>query len=426
MDTVPQTPEGWIAALTPDADLPQRHLWLVGVIGWLRGPKPDVPASLRRLDQLLDAADAQPDWPQRWGPWWRQFRHEVDVAPLLADVGFASKPVFLTELGHRLRRKLLPASPVTSDITELFGLLFDDPLDARWLRAIPARQLERLARWLAAPAPMGANAEGEEEPAPSPDQVWLDALSFCVGQISAAGFAPELRVRMSAQARAGRTFHNLPVAMQGFREALQVHGALSDEAEAAAQPLRRLLDESRHAAYTVYTHLEDQGISVGVVFRVRQLRERVLRAKALLEVLLSPERPRATAQLLAQLVQVGREGHSIRALVATSTQLTAARVAERSAETGEHYITRTPAEYRAMVGKAAGGGAVMAFTTLVKFGLYALALSAFWGGFLAGVNYALSFVLIQLLHFTVATKQPAMTAPAMAAKLKELDSDSAV
>jgi site-specific recombinase len=42
------------------------------------------------------------------------------------------------------------------------------------------------------------------------------------------------------------------------------------------------------------------------------------------------------------------------------------------------------------------------------------------------VNYALSFVLIQLLHFTVATKQPAMTAPAMAAKLKELDSDSAV
>ncbi|MEO8015982.1 MAG: recombinase, partial [Polaromonas sp.] len=31
--------------------------------------------------------------------------------------------------------------------------------------------------------------------------------------------------------------------------------------------------------------------------------------------------------------------------------------------------------------------------------------------------------LIQLLHFTLATKQPAMTAPAMAAKLKDIDSD---
>ena len=51
----------------------------------------------------------------------------------------------------------------------------------------------------------------------------------------------------------------------------------------------------------------------------------------------------------------------------------------------------------------------MAFTTMAKFGLYALALSAFWG-FWAGMNYAVSFVLIQLLHFTVATKQPAMTA----------------
>ena len=33
---------------------------------------------------------------------------------------------------------------------------------------------------------------------------------------------------------------------------------------------------------------------------------------------------------------------------------------------------------------------------------------------------AASFVLIQLLHCTLATKQPAMTAPALAAKLKEI------
>ena len=123
---------------------------------------------------------------------------------------------------------------------------------------------------------------------------------------------------------------------------------------------------------------------------------------------------------------VGRERRSLRALIAANSSLLAAKVAERSAETGEHYITRTAAEYRAMVGKAAGGGLVMAFTTLMKFGLAALALSAFWSGFWAGMNYAVSFVLVQLLHFTVATKQPAMTAPAMAAKLKDLRTDEAV
>jgi site-specific recombinase len=98
-------------------------------------------------------------------------------------------------------------------------------------------------------------------------------------------------------------------------------------------------------------------------------------------------------------------------------------VAERSAETGEHYITRTRAEWLDMLWRACGGGLVIAGTTLAKFALAAVAFSAFWGGFWAGINYAASFVLIQLLHWTVATKQPAMTAPAMAARLHggELD-----
>lgn len=79
-----------------------------------------------------------------------------------------------------------------------------------------------------------------------------------------------------------------------------------------------------------------------------------------------------------------------------------------------------------MLRQAAGGGAVMSLTTLVKFIVLSVGFSAFWGGFFAGMNYALSFVLVQLLHWTVATKQPAMTAPAMAAKLKNLNHPGAV
>jgi len=426
------TPDARLQALLDgldaDAPLPQRHLWLIGLLGWLRGPQSDVPGTLRRLEALLEAAEASPAWVAHWRRWWARFREEVAVAPLLADFGFASKSVFLTELGHRLRRKLLPASPVTTDLAELFGLLFADPLDARWLRAVPERLLLRVAALL---EPLPDPEDPATTPAPSVpaaawDQTLLDALTFCVGQISAAGFSPELRVRMSPEAQRARTFHDLPVALEAYRQAVLAAGAGSDAARAQEARLRRQLDECRHAAYTVYAHLEEHGISVGIVFRLRQLRERVMRAKTLLDCLASPQRPRATAQLLAQLVQVGRESTSIRALVATSTQLTAARVAERSAETGEHYITRTWAEYRAMLWRAAGGGAVLGFTTWFKFLLGGLALSAFWGGLAAGLNYAAAFVLIQLLHFTVATKQPAVTAPAMVAKLKDLQSRESV
>ena len=60
------------------------------------------------------------------------------------------------------------------------------------------------------------------------------------------------------------------------------------------------------------------------------------------------------------------------------------------------------------------------------FMLTALALSIFWSGLAAGLNYAVVFVLIQLLHWTVATKQPAVTAPAMAARLKDMGRPNAV
>jgi site-specific recombinase len=62
---------------------------------------------------------------------------------------------------------------------------------------------------------------------------------------------------------------------------------------------------------------------------------------------------------------------------------------------------------------------------LAKFAIYGLGLSVLERP-AAGLNYAASFVLVMLLHWTVATKQPAMTAPAMAAKLKDMSAPDAI
>ena len=124
--------------------------------------------------------------------------------------------------------------------------------------------------------------------------------------------------------------------------------------------------------------------------------------------------------MLADLVRLSRARRSVRALLAQQYSLLARKVAERHAATGEHYITRNRDEYMAMLRSAAGGGAVIAGTTFAKFAVAALGLAPFWGGLAAGLNYALSFLVIHLLHWTVATKQPAMTAPALADRLAEV------
>ena len=162
-------------------------------------------------------------------------------------------------------------------------------------------------------------------------------------------------------------------------------------------------------------HLDEHGISVHIVFELEQLHARISRIEALLGVLLSDTPRREVQQLLAELVLQAHDRRSLRSLLAQQYSMLARKVAERHAETGEHYITRTRAEYLNMLRQ--GGGAIIGGTTFAKFAILSLALAPFWAGMGAGLNYALSFLIIQLLHWTVATKQPAMTAPAMAQKL---------
>jgi len=402
--------------LDPNADLAHRHLWLIHLLDWVRAPAPSVELAVDRVRQFVDALEADPAARARMQAWWDRFIETVDLTTLLADFGFAPRTALASELSERLRYKLLPSSPETIDASELFMLALPDAFDALWLNALDAELLGRLRVLVAS-----------HQDGPSYWQrTLLSAITYCAGQILSTGFAPELRLRMSDSARLAQPFHALIHDVENLRVEVMLALRTPDRLLAAEQRLRERLDACRAATATVYSHFESEGISVGLVFRLRQLRERIVRVRRLLDCL-SSERPVAeAAPLLAHLVGVARERRSLRALFSVNSSLLAAKVVERSAETGASYITRNAREYRSMVGRAAGGGMVMAFTTLMKFALAALALSAFWGGLLAGMNYALSFVLIQLLHFTVATKQPAMTAPAMAAKLKELPDQQSV
>ena len=403
--------------LDPHAPLAERHLWLISLCAWIRGKQPSPQAAMGRLQLLLDAIEARPDVQQRLRAWWQVLLSTVDVTTLLADFGFAPRTAFLSELTERLRHKLLPDTPETLDASELFSLALPRAFDAQWLAAIDATQLQRIEQLLRQPAVDGATRW---------QHTVLDAITYCSGQILSTGFAPELRLRMSVAARDARPFHALTRDVEALRSEVLRPDANPAAVDAAAQQLRSSLDACRHAVASVYTHLEENGISVGLVFRLRQLRERVLRIRELLDCLMSTHPSASAVRLLSRLVLVGQERASIRALITSNSSLLAAKVAERSAETGEHYITRDWPQYRSMLRKAAGGGALTGGTTLLKFMIMGLGLSAFWGGFWAGAMYAASFVVIQLLHCTLATKQPAMTAPAMAAKLKDIGTPEAV
>jgi site-specific recombinase len=407
-------------AADASASLPERNLWLVRLLGWLRHaaeplPSQQTPTPLLRLRHLLNVLERNADHRAEVSAVLIRFAREMNTAALLADYGFAPGMGLASEVGQRLRLRLLPGTPATTNLADLFGLLFTDPSDADWLDAIDAATLQRIGALL---------APGEGQPALDWRAPFLDAITYLTSATGSAGFSLRMRERMSPELLTNGPFRLLARAADQLREHVESGDTAALLRE--AQYLRALLDTCRRCALSVHDHLEEHGVSVDLVFEVDQLLQRTHRVEELLICVISPAPAPEVLKLVTGLVRTTDERRSIRALFAHHYSLLARKVAERSAESGEHYITRDRAAYREMLGAAAGGGAVLAGTTFVKFAVMAIGLSAFWAGFAAGINYALSFVLIQLLHFTVATKQPAMTAPAMAQKLGDVASDEAV
>ena len=194
------------AQLDPDAPLAQRHLWLISLLEWVRGDRRSPDAAIQRLSRFLDLVEQQPELKGRLKRWWQVLGETVDASTLLADFGFTSSAAFVSELGNRLRYKLLPGTPETANAGELFALVLPGAFDARWIALLGDKMVGRIAQLLAS-QPMDASTG-----APGLT-LWereiLEAVTYCVSQIRAIGFTPELRTRMSGATSNTQPFHEL-------------------------------------------------------------------------------------------------------------------------------------------------------------------------------------------------------------------------
>ena len=80
-------------------------------------------------------------------------------------------------------------------------------------------------------------------------------------------------------------------------------------------------------------------------------------------------------------------------------------------------MVRTRDEWNKAGKSAMGAGVITAVTAAAKFGVTGMPLSPFMTGIVLAILYSVSFVLLQLFHFSLASKQPANTASALAAAL---------
>lgn len=405
----------------PNAVFEDRLRWLASLTRWISrstvlpsdgSVERTRPGPLARLRYALNVLDRNPEWMGRVARVLRSVIVEVDSLELLCEVGIPREPSFLSEALERLSARILPTNPFRAELGAVLLALFPRARDAAWLEEVDGALLDRFE------ALLHLGVESEES-------VWLqtrldarEALLVLVGDIRAIGLSTPIRRRLGLV-----PFRDLPF----FRLTRLVEEAASaqDAGEAATfeelkVELVGVLGLCDGTAETVFRNLDEHGVSVRVVYLVERMQAQVRRARALVLVA-RPEGASASSvlRLLAHLVREGHQQRRLRALAARNLHLLARNLVSRAAETGEHYIARNRGEYVAMLRSAFGGGVVAALVTWVKLGITALHGPHLAEGVLVSLNYAIGFVAIQLAHFTLATKQPATTAPALAARLRE-------
>lgn len=333
---------------------------------------------------------------------------------LYSESGLLPNTGFFSELHRKLAHRLLPELSDPAELRDCIRLLFHRPSDAIWLSTIPLE--EQLAFWkLLTP------------PSPRMLEQISEACLVLSHRICAMGLEPEL-LRVLPLLKTGRLpFLALHEELAWFTaEALRIEDETSPNEE-DKRHLLVLVDQchdvvrrAHHQATAV------AGTSMSLTFLLTRLEQHLQRLELLVEVLAirvqtvpDSEVVERWSAFLADAVLGELRRNSLRQHFTDLTGQVALLVTENAARTGEHYIAADRKEWWGMLRAAAGAGVIIALLALVKIKGAGLHLPILSQGLLNGLIYGGGFLLVHLLHFTIATKQPAMTAAAIAATVSQ-------
>lgn len=344
---------------------------------------------------------------------------------LYVESGILPNSGFFTETSRRCSHKLLPEAIDPVYLRDTIRLIFNKPGDATWVKHMEG------STWLGLFAALRFEEDEEfaQHTLPYAIGQLLEGLQVLSYHISAIGLDSEL---IHVDPRLEDPDSAFLSQNEAMRDYLAAYAAWWADPELSWPNSTRLLvqlGQCRDVIRRTREHAVQSGTSVRLTFTLERLRQHLDRCEELLELLAAMGQSRTLeavgaplAKLFAHLVAAECRRNNLRHYWRQTVSLLALRVTESAKRTGEHYITSSREEYFALLRSALGAGFIIAFMAAIKTLLGKLELAPLVQGLLYCLNYGLGFVLIHILHFTVATKQPAMTANAIAASIQDAGS----
>lgn len=340
-----------------------------------------------------------------------------NLVPMLTESGVTISRGAGRELYARLKHKFLPAAQDPNDFLYLLNRIFFKKNDYEWVEQIGRD------KWIQFFELIGFSFSGNEPVIVKQAILSLQILSARVAQL---GWENEITYNTPVQWQPP----NNPFAVQQYlvyqlKEQVLRHNQSQDAIKELTQQLEPVLQQCIELVQHIRNETAEKGTSLSQTFILFQIEQKLNRMSLLLDIADADEKINLMrfADLFITIVRNENRKNSIREFLSQTTGYLAYQIAEHKGKKGNKYITSSPLEYWQMVGSAMWGGLIICFVAIIKNLLTLVEMAPFWHGFVYSVNYSLGFVAIEETKATLATKQPAFTASAVASSLDARKSD---
>ena len=332
----------------------------------------------------------------------------ADLSSALTESGIPLANGFWPEFFGRLRHKLIPSLQNDNDFLYVISSIFYRSDDYIWVESIPHEM------WKIFFESIGLAFSVDDKHILLQLMQSLKMLSF---QVANLGLEKEVRYHLPDQNIDENPFLNQTELVSKLEKCFE------SEDDAAritiSESLYSLAKQGMESIEYIRQNHSNSGTSIHQTYLLLILNHKLSRIELITDILDGNSQFNSDRfiSFFKMLVRNENRKNSIREFLSQSLGYVAYQIAEHKGLKGNHYITATSKEYRQMVWSAMKGGGVTAFISIFKNLISAIDLPLFWHGFAYSMNYSIGFLLIDATGGTLATKQPAFTASAVASSL---------
>ncbi len=330
---------------------------------------------------------------------------------ILSDAGILQNTHFFKEIKKRSIAKILPFQPDKNTLEFILNQVFYSRKDCDWLAEIPMEE------WLSLYDLLQLDSIYDEKSDNSFILEMLQSIRLIMQRMSGRALETDVIKMIPEYENYDSPFEVLEKEFDLIEETLiSNENFFLNSANIDYKQINIILIQCEDFVNQAYKNSSKYGISLNVNQSLLRIRQQIKRLKSIFPFLIldtDEDKRIKSISFFLKLVKYNCIKNNVRKLINESTQLISYEITQHTAKTGEHYITKGSKEYFNMLSSAIGGGVIVGILCVIKLLLSKVETSDFGHALLYSLNYAIGFTAIYLLGYTLATKQPAMTAAAL-------------